>query len=66
MKSSFSRPCFHKTMRRLRVLEFDQFVSDLVLGSSRSGRILAASIATLEFDFSSNNDNGCWFSNSMN
>ena len=53
-------------MRRLRDLEFDPFVSDLVLGSSRCGRIIAAFIATLEFGVSSTNDNSCWFSNSMN
>ena len=45
---------------------FDPFVSDLVLGSSRRGRIIAAFIATLEFIVSSSNDNNCWFSNSMN
>ena len=66
MKSSSSRPCLHKIMRRLRFLEFDLFVSDLVLGSSRCGRILAAFIATSEFGFSSTDDNSCWFSNSMN
>ena len=53
-------------MRRLSVLEFGPFVSDLVLGSSRCGRIIAAFIATLEFGVSSTNDNSCWFSNSMN
>ena len=66
VKSSSIRPCFHKIMRRLSVLEFDPFVSDLVLGSSRCGRIIAAFIATLEFGVSSTNDNSCWFSNSMN
>ena len=66
VKSSSNRPCFHKNMRRLSVLEFDPFVSDLVLGSSRCGRIIAAFIATLEFGVSSTNDNSCWFSNSMN
>ena len=66
MKSSSNRPYFYKIMRRLRVLEFDPFVSDLVLGSSRCGRIIAAFIATLEFGVSSTNDNICWFSNSMN
>ena len=58
-KISSSRPCFHKIMRLLRVLEFDPFVSDLVLGSSRCGRIIAAFIATLEFCVSSTNDNSC-------
>ena len=29
-KSSFNKPCFQKIMRRLSVLEFDPFVSDLV------------------------------------
>ena len=66
MKSSSNRPCFHKIIRRLSVLEFDPFVSDLVLGSSKYGRILAAFIATLEFGVSSTNNNICWFSNSMN
>ena len=61
-----SRPCFHKFMRRLRVSEFDLFVFDSVLGSSRCGRINAAFIARLEFRVSSTNDNNCWFSNSMN
>ena len=49
MKKSSNMPCFHKIMRRLSVLEFDPFVSDLVLESSRCGRIIAAFIATLEF-----------------
>ena len=53
-------------MRRLSVLEFDPFVSDLILGSSRCGRIIAAFIAKLEIGVSSLNDNRCWFSNSMN
>ena len=55
-------------MRRLSILEFDPFVSDLVLGSSRCGRIIAAFIATLELEFGvfSTNDNSYWFSNSMN
>ena len=53
-------------MRRLSVLEFDPFISDLILGSSKYGRILAAFIATLEFGVSSTNNNICWFSNSMN
>ena len=53
-------------MRRLSVLEFDPFVSDLVLGSNRCGRIIAVFIATLEFDVSCTNDNICWFINSMN
>ena len=66
MKSSSNRPCFHKIMRRLSVLEIDPFVFDLVLGSSRCGRIIAAFIATLKFCVSSTNDNSCWFSNSMN
>ena len=48
VKSSSSRPCFHKIMRRLRVFEFDPFVSDLLLGSSRCGRIIATFIAVLE------------------
>ena len=51
VKSSSNRPCFHKNMRRLNVSEYDPFVSDLVLGSSRCGRIIAAFIATLEFVF---------------
>ena len=66
VKTSSNRPCFHKIMRRLSVLEFDSFVSDLVLKSSRCGRIIAAFIATLEFGVSSTNNNSCWFSNSMN
>ena len=66
MKSLSNRPCFHKIMRRLSVLEFDLFDSDLVLGSSRCGRVIAAFIATLEFGVSSTNDNSCWFSISMN
>ena len=66
VKSSSNRPCFHKIMRRLSVLEFDPFVSDLTLGSSRCGRIIAAFIAKLEFGVSSTNDNNCRFSNSMN
>ena len=66
VKSSSSRPCFHKIMRRLSVIEFDPFVSDLLLGSSRCGRIIAAFIATLELGVSSTIDNSCWFSNSMN
>ena len=66
VKSLSNRPCFHKIMRRLSVLEFDPFVSDLVLGSSRCGRIIAAFIATLEFGVSSTNVHSCWFSNSMN
>ena len=44
----------------------DPFVSDLVLGSSRCGRIIAAFSTTLEFGISSGNDNSCCFSNSMN
>ena len=59
MKSSSNRPCFHKIMRRLSVVEFDPFVSDLVLGSSKCGRIIAAFIATLEFGVSSTNNNIC-------
>ena len=66
VKSSSGRPCFHKTMRWLSVLEFDPFNSDLVLGSSRCVRIIAAFLVTLKFDVSSTNDNSCWFSNSMN
>ena len=66
VKTSSRRPCFHKIMRRPSVIEFDQFVSDLVFGSSRCGRIIAAFIATFEFGVSSTNDNSCWFSNSMN
>ena len=65
VKSSSNRACFHKIMRRLIVLDFDAFVSDLVLGSSRCGRIIAAFIATLEFGVSSTSDNSCWFSNSI-
>ena len=53
-------------MRRLSVLQFDPFVSDLILGSSRCGRITAAFIATLDIGVSSTNDNSCWLSNSMN
>ena len=49
-------------MRWLSGSKIDSFVSDLVLGSSRCGKIIAA----LEFDISSTNDNSCWFSNSMN
>ena len=66
VKSSSSRPCFHKIMRRLRVLEFHPFVSDIVLGSSRGLRIIAAFIATLEIGVSSTIDNSCCLSNSMN
>ena len=51
---------------QLRVLEFDPFVSDLVVGSSRCERLIAAFIASLEFGVSSTNDNSCWFSKSMN
>ena len=46
------------------VLEFDPFVSDLVLGSSRCGNIFTAFFATLEVDVFFTNDNSCWFSNS--
>ena len=53
VKSSSNRPCFHKIMRRLSVLEFDPFVSDLVLGSSSWGRIIAVFIAMLKFGVSS-------------
>ena len=66
MISSSSRPCFHRIMRRLRVFELDPFVSDLVLGSSRCGRIIAVFIATLEFGVSSTNDSSFSLSNSMN
>ena len=66
MKSSSNGSCFLKIMLRLSVLEFDPYVSGLVLESSRCGRIIAAFIATLEFGVSSTNDNSCWFSNSMN
>ena len=68
VKISSYRTCFHKIMRRLSVLEFEPFDSDLVLGSSRCERIIGVFIATLEFSvfFSSTNDNCCWFSNSMN
>ena len=59
VKISSSEPCFNKTMRRLRVLQFNPFVSDLVLGSSRCGRIIAAFIAALEFGVSSTIDNSC-------
>ena len=53
-------------MRRLRVLEFHTFVSDLDLKSSSScGRMVAAFIAPLEFGVSSTNDSSCWFTNSM-
>ena len=44
VKSSSNRPCFHKIMRRLTVLDFDPFVSDLVLGSSRCGESLLLSL----------------------
>ena len=47
-------------------MEFDPFVSDLILGSSRCGRIIAAFIATLEFGVSFTNDNSYCFSKSMN
>ena len=65
VKSSSNRPCFHEIVRRLIVLDFDPFVSNLVLGSSRCGRIFAAFIATLEFGVSSTSDNNCWFCNSI-
>ena len=65
MKSSSNRPCFHKIMRRLSVLEIDPFVFDLILGSSRCMRIIAAFIATLQFVISSTNDNSCWFIKSI-
>ena len=42
------------------------FVSEFVLGSSRCGRIFAASIATLEIGFSSTNKENWWSSNSLN
>ena len=38
-------------MRWLRVLELKPFVIDLILGSSRCGRIIAAFNAALEFGF---------------
>ena len=66
VKSSSYRPCFDKIMRSFSVMEFVPFVSDLVLGSSRCARILAAFIATLEFGVWSTEDNRCWFSISMN
>ena len=66
VKSSSYRLCFHKIMRRLSVLEFHPFVFNIVLGSSRCGRIIAAFTATLEFGVSSTNDNSCCLSNSMN
>ena len=47
-------------------MEFDLFVSDLVLESSRCGRSIAAFLATLYLGVSSINDNSCRFSNSMN
>ena len=59
VKSSSNRPYFHKNMRRLSVLEFDPFVSDLVSGSSRCGRIIAAFLATFEICVSSTDDNSC-------
>ena len=49
VKISSNRTCFHKIMRRLSVLEFEPFDSDLVLGSSRCERIIGVFIATLEF-----------------
>ena len=57
VKSSSNRPCFHKNMRRLSVLGFDPFISDLFLESSRCGRIVAAFNATLDFGVFSANDN---------
>ena len=66
VKSSSNRPCFDKIMRRLSVLKIDPFVSDLVLGSSRCARFLAAFIVSSKFGVSSTNDKSCWFSNSMN
>ena len=53
-------------MWRLRVLKLDPFVSDLVLRSSRCGRIIADFIATLDFGVSSTTDNNCWLIFSMN
>ena len=38
-------------------MEFDPFVSDLILESSRCGRIIAAFIVTLEFGVFFTNDN---------
>ena len=66
VKISSNRLCFHTIMRRLSLLEFDQLIFDLVLGSSRCGRIIAAFIATLQFGVSSTYDNSCCFRNSMN
>ena len=47
-------------------MKFDPFLSDLIMGSSKWGRIFAAFITTLKFDVSSTNDNSCWFGNPMN
>ena len=65
-KNSSVRPCFHKIMRQLRALELHPFASDLLLGSSRCGRIIAAFIAMLKVVVPSTNDSSCSFSNSMN
>ena len=65
VKSLSNRPCFHKIMRRLCVLEIDPFVSDSIMGNSRYGRIIAAFMAMFEFRVSSTNDNSCWLSSSM-
>ena len=64
-KSLSSRPCFSK-ITRLTVLELDSFVSDLVLGRSRCGKIFAAFLAALEFGVSSTIDSSCSFISSMN
>ena len=65
-KTSSCRPCLHKNMRRLRILNLDPFVSDLFLGSCRREKIIAAFNATIEFGVSPLIDNSCWFSKSMN
>ena len=44
VKSSSNRPCFHKLMRRLSVLEIDPFVSDLVLRAADVGESLLLSL----------------------
>ena len=61
VKSSSSRPCFHRIMRRLRVLELDPFLSEFLCG-----RTIAIFIATIEIGVFSTNDNSCWISDSMN
>ena len=55
-----------KVLAAAQALELDQFDSDWVLKSSKHRRIIATFIATLKFGVPSNNDNSCWFFNSMN